>query len=136
MVWDATTGEMKRTIERERFVSAVAVSPNGKLIVSSGGNGEVELWEAESGKRMTTLRGLERRLHRAVAFARDGKTVATGGPDGKVRLWDATTGKLTATLVGHGSEIYSIAFSPAGTMLASVSEDRAIRLWPLSEQVR
>ena len=40
---------------------------------------------------------------------------------GVVRLWDPTSGKLVRTLRGHSQNVMSMAFSPDGHTLASVS---------------
>ena len=45
--------------------------------------------------------------------------LASGSSDRTVRLWDAQTGKHKATLTGHPGTVYSVAFSPDGTTLAS-----------------
>src|SRR5262249_24766718 len=42
---------------------------------------------------------------------------------------DATTGQVVLTLRGHGHELISLACSPDGRRLASVSEDRTTKIW-------
>ncbi len=130
-LWNVETGKLIHTLEREQYVNKVAISPNGKIIASAGAGDEIELWDVESGKQRTALRGLGDGTC-SVAFSSDGKLLAAGGRDGKVRLWDVESGKLMALLKGHGSIIYDVAFSPDGKTLASTGQDQTVRLWNMN----
>jgi Tol biopolymer transport system component len=132
-LWNVETGKLKHTLEREQNVIKAVFSPNGKVVASGGIGGEVELWDVESGKQITSLQGLGKGTW-SLAFSPDGQTLAAAGWDGKVHLWDVETGKLKEPLKGHGSAIYDVAFSPDGKTLASVSQDQALRLWPISKR--
>ena len=46
-----------------------------------------------------------------------------------MRLWDTNTGEPITTLIGHTDRIYTVAFSPDGSTLASGSRDDTVRLW-------
>jgi RNA polymerase sigma factor (sigma-70 family) len=132
-LWNTETWKLNHTLEREQYVNKAIFSPNGKTVAAAGGGGEVELWNVESGKQITTLQGLGQGSWN-IAFSPDGKTLAAGGYDGKVRLWDVETGKSREPLEGHDSAIYWIAYSPDGKTLASVSQDETLRLWRIKQQ--
>src|SRR5262249_41230514 len=78
----------------------------------------------------------------ALALAPDGRTVAAGGENNILGLWDRATGKLVRRFVGHrGTErntdkpgsVFSVAFSPTGETLASLSlEAGVVRVWDVA----
>ena len=54
--------------------------------------------------------------------------LASGSHDRMVKLWDVATWQCLATLEGHSHSVYSIAFAPNSTMLASGSYNKTVKL--------
>jgi WD40 repeat protein len=61
------------------------------------------------------------------------RTMATGSRDKTIKLWDSR-GACIMTLVGHDNWVNAIVFHPGGKYLLSVSDDKTIRCWDLSQQ--
>ncbi len=80
VLWDLTEGKPRRPLKGHKgAVCAVAFSPDGKWIATSGRTAktdyEVLLWDAKTGEVKQTFPGLTEWVH-VVAFSPDGKTLA------------------------------------------------------------
>jgi WD40 repeat protein len=119
-----------RTIQTTYTLRGASIARDGKTLATAGGYfgpGRAELWNAETGARLTELPAGETEFM-AVAFAPDGESVATASSDRLVRVWDRGTGRVKATCEGHANYVRSVVFSPDGKTLAS-SSDESLRLW-------
>jgi WD40 repeat protein len=90
----------------------------------------VDIWDAESGKRIAVLAGPSGGVNRA-AFSPDGERVATASDDGAVRLFDADSGAEELVLRGSECAVRDVAFSPDGRKLVSTNCVGA-RIWALA----
>ena len=144
-LWDVETNTNIASLEGHTDrVASVAFSPDGKILASGGGTFDetVKLWDVETNTNTATLEGHTDGVS-SVAFSPDGKILASGvgdaffpaffpePSDNRVTLWDVASGEPIATLGGHTGEVWSVTFSPDGTMLASAGGtfDNTVKLW-------
>jgi serine/threonine protein kinase len=109
-------------------VQSVAISPDGKLVLSGGDDRTMRLWSVETGEELRRFDGHEGWVS-AVAFSPDGSRAVSGNYDRIVRLWDLRTGGELHRLTDNRQAVVRLAFSSEGTRLLSAGEDRSVILW-------
>jgi dipeptidyl aminopeptidase/acylaminoacyl peptidase len=109
---------------------SVAFSPDGTTLASGSEDNTAKIWNLETGKEITTLKGHSHYVN-SVAFSPDGKLLATGSADSTAKVWTIATGEAR-TLKEHSGVVSSVAFSPDGQKLATASADKTVKIWDLS----
>ena len=127
-IWDAETGQNKKTIQVGQQITAVAIDASGQLLAVARADRSIVLWDLKTGAVRGEFKKHEDAIN-ALAFSPDGHTLASGGDDRTAILWDLTAGKSKRTLKGHDLTVTSLAFSPDGLTLASGSGNAAVVLW-------
>lgn len=129
-VWNVYTGETRHILRgAESDLQSVVWSPDGQQIAASTDDGKVFVWDAASGQLVHLLEG-HRYYVWSLAWRPDGKQlISSSWHDGVMRVWDAESWEKTATL--NSTAVLAVAWNPAGTKLASSSDDGSIRLWDM-----
>ena len=133
-VWDVADGTAIKTLEGGLdFIQGLGYSPDGTLLFAVDEAEQLHVWQTEDWKQ---LRGelLPREKLFALSVSSDGKRLAAAGRREVIYEWDLVEGqvRLRRELVGgHKAWIQSLAYSPAGDVLASAGKEGVLRLWEL-----
>jgi WD40 repeat protein len=115
-------------------VSALALTPDGRYLVSGSTDGTLRLWEMESGCELRVLQGHQVAVT-TVAITPDGRRAAYGFANGAVRRWDLESGD-ERMLGSHDAPVLAVAITSASRRVVSGGRDSALRIWDSGNEVR
>ena len=108
----ATRKEIKKFDGHTKLALAVAISPDGKLVLSGSQDNTAKIWDWPVLTPIKTLAGHAGPVQ-ALAAKPDGKQVAVAA--GKtVKVWDLATGQAIKELQGHTGDIQCAAWRGDG----------------------
>jgi len=119
-------------------VSALVYSPDGRWLASLGGDGDLCVWDADSGRCVRRLNDLAKPAVRALltaqladakltrcllAFSADGARLAVSGADNRLHVFDPAAGKLVRSLPRWGG---GFALGADGREVAALVSNRKL----------
>lgn len=111
-------------------VKRVAMSDDGRRVVTSGLEPSVKAWDTQSCSLACDPLEGHTGWVLGLFITADGKKAASGSDDKTVFVWDLDNGNsICGPLMGHTSLVRSIAMSADGGLVASGSDDGTVRVW-------
>ncbi|KAF4521892.1 hypothetical protein B566_EDAN008383 [Ephemera danica] len=147
-IWNLAYRSLVRTIKgHEETVQALTTSPDSFLVASGCSQGLLNIWDLDGNQKASQdaahdlgVTGADFcPIPQSVANgAKSNFLLATCGHDHLVRLWNVSSGKLRVVLEplsklsGHSSTVLCVRFCSSGTIFASGSMDKTVRVWETS----
>jgi WD40 repeat protein len=137
ILWSTTDFTQVRSMAHNAPVYAVAYAPDGKTILTGGGEAGVQRWDAASGSRLSAL-GRRTSTIVDVEISTSGALVAFADAAGQLQVWNMDgellmSGKNERLDRQPSSSAFDythrISLSPDGTALVSGIGDVTLRVW-------
>lgn len=114
-------------------VRAVQFSPDGRKLASASNNGQVKLFDPDSGEILSTETNFPGPVY-SLAFTPNGRELAAASwypfhQSGNIHILDAKTLERKRVLRSEAGPVMCVAISADGSKLASGGDDRIVRLW-------
>lgn len=124
-------------------ITALAISPNGKLIASGSTDQAIRLWSLKTGELLHCWEGRSPRSSQghedritALLFSPNSQVLISGSADGSIQQWDLRNRQMFCHLFSQGWGISTLALSRQEPLLVSGSQDGLIQLWDLETETR
>ena len=148
-LWDAKSGQSKGALHIDAGnCLALVFSPDARRLATEYQQSHIRLWDMATLKPTLTL-AAQPHARSDLAFSPDGKVLASACGNGLIELWDVRRAILPKTapasaivesdksrssrllwrVSGHSDEPTALAYSPDGSLVASGSKDRIVKIW-------
>lgn len=131
-------GELGSFVGHEASISCLDY--NGSQIFSGSRDGDIKLWNIESGYPLASF---SEHHHRVSCLQRSGNLAFSGSFDRTAILWDLQRGDQVSTFIGHTGYIYDLkyctsdpsskqypnSFDYSNSILFTCGYDKTIRMW-------
>lgn len=109
-------------------VTALAFSPDGRLLIWGHGSGAIYLWDLVQGNAAGRLDGHNNWVM-GMAFSPDGHHLASASVDQTIRVWDLDARTELRCLRGSEHAVLSVDYLPDRGMLVSGGKDGSVLIW-------
>ncbi|KAJ8597176.1 WD40 repeat-like protein [Rhizopogon salebrosus TDB-379] len=144
LIWradsDNAIGERLLQINAHSYsVGSVLWSAGGQQLISSSGDKTIKFWDVSNGSQIKIGQPCtdgHTGWIDSLAISSDNTFVATASNDKTVRLWSTTTHQQIDQALEHTDEVYCVAISPNGTLLASGGRLGEVYMWSIGDTLK
>jgi WD40 repeat protein/basic membrane lipoprotein Med (substrate-binding protein (PBP1-ABC) superfamily)/DNA-binding SARP family transcriptional activator len=135
-LWDLATGDEPVIFSAAGHpggLKAVAFSPDGEQLASTGMDSSLKIWDVNSGQLLNSKVDMELEIFDGiydVVYSPDGAQLAIGGSGYWLKLLDAITLEKSYEFLNRDM-VDGLAFSPNGSQLAATTRLGIANLWDL-----
>jgi len=129
-VWAAPAGAARSLAGLTGAATAVALSPDKKLLAVATAEGPIQVFDLASGQIAKTFAGHAGAVT-GLRFQSNGARLVSGGADKTLRVWDVAGGQPVVKIEGFGASVESVALHPNGNQAASGGADGLVATWKL-----
>jgi WD40 repeat protein len=137
-VFVSNVGGSPLRLKQDTIVTALAISPDGRRVVTGSGMGGVKVWDAEDSASPTALRieSPTMIIVSSVAFSSDGRRIVAASQDGVTRVFSLEhPDRIVEFPSQHGPPTVTT-FSPDGKRVATGFANGHAVLWNADDPVR
>ncbi|NEJ03106.1 toll/interleukin-1 receptor domain-containing protein [Rhizobium ruizarguesonis] len=130
---DPHSGKLVRRLKPPMFgglgwTTTIAFSPDGKHLAAGNRDGDVHVWDVETGEVAGYL-NYHRNDVQKIVFSPSSGAMLSVAADGTACLWDLGSMRRLVTIGGKGDEAWDVAFSPDGHRFLTTHRDGSVRVW-------
>lgn len=124
-------GEERGDAERQKGLTTVAYSPDGRAVAVGSSDGRLRVLEVATWTELFAARFGSSTVH-DIRYSRCGSFLATGTADGHVRVFEASGAVKLDVVVPSARSVLSVSFSPDADRVAVGTHDGVLRILDLT----
>jgi WD40 repeat protein len=141
-LWQVEPAEELISIDSQQGkINCLAISPDGKLIVSGGSDKTIKIWyfglsDERAINYLVTLKAHQLAVNEIAFNPIEGEVkFASVSSDRRAILWGMESKTPLDILTDHTQAVKTMAFSPNGKFLATAGDDGLILIWDVDNRV-